>query len=83
MAAKQAVRTTVPLKASGDFIAFRDDDCEHEPDYLGRIKECFLERPIDRFGGRVLLFDPNKAAITIQLRTDRSADLTELMTQDP
>ncbi|MBT3066092.1 glycosyltransferase family 2 protein [Rhodoferax sp. U11-2br] len=57
--------------ATGDIIAFSDDDCYPEPDYLNTIRACFIESPIDFLGGRVLLFDPQNAAITIQTCPDR------------
>ena len=57
--------------ATGDIIAFTDDDCYPEPDYLEQIKTCFAQKPISYLGGRVLLFDPQDAAITIQTREDR------------
>ena len=57
--------------ASGDILAFTDDDCYPEPDYLERVRECFLETPIDYLGGRVLLYDPQDAPVTIQTRETR------------
>jgi glycosyltransferase involved in cell wall biosynthesis len=57
--------------AQGDILAFTDDDCYPCPDYLQRIRECFLESPIDFLGGRVLLHDPEDAPITIQTSETR------------
>lgn len=57
--------------ARGDIIAFTDDDCYPEPDYLERIRGCFDESPIRYLGGRVLLYDPDDAPITIQTRATR------------
>jgi len=57
--------------ARGDIIAFTDDDCYPEPDFLERIRECFLESPIDYLGGRVLLYDRRDAPVTIQTRATR------------
>jgi glycosyltransferase involved in cell wall biosynthesis len=59
------------LVATGDIIAFTDDDCYPEPDFLEQIKTCFAEGSISYLGGRVLLFDPQDAAITIQTRENR------------
>jgi glycosyltransferase involved in cell wall biosynthesis len=50
----------------GEIIAFTDDDCYPDPDYLEQIRQCFAEHPIEYLGGRVLLFDPLDAPITIQ-----------------
>lgn len=57
--------------ASGEIIAFTDDDCYPEPDYLDRIRECFRESPIHYLGGRVLLHDRNDAPVTITTREAR------------
>jgi glycosyltransferase involved in cell wall biosynthesis len=57
--------------AAGDVIAFTDDDCYPEPDYLERIRECFQEAPIQYLGGRVLLYDRDDAPVTIQTRNTR------------
>jgi glycosyltransferase involved in cell wall biosynthesis len=61
-------------RASGDIVAFTDDDCYPEPDYLERIRECFRESPIQYLGCRVLLYDRTDAPVTIQTRETR-ADL--------
>jgi glycosyltransferase involved in cell wall biosynthesis len=57
--------------ATGEIIAFTDDDCYPEPDFLERVRDCFKEDPIDYLGCRVLLYDQQDAAITIQTRQDR------------
>ena len=57
--------------ASGDIIAFCDDDCYPEPDYLERIRECFAESSIEYLGGRILLYDHLDAPVTIQTRETR------------
>lgn len=57
--------------ATGDIIAFTDDDCYPRADYLQRIRECFAESPIQYLGGRVLLYDRRDAPVTIQTRDSR------------
>lgn len=54
--------------ASGQVVAFTDDDCYPRPDYLKQLRVCFGEAEADQsyLGGRVLLFDRNDAPITIQ-----------------
>jgi len=54
-------------ESTGDILAFTDDDCYVAPDWLDRIAEAFKDPDIGFVGGRVLLFDPEDAPITIQL----------------
>ena len=56
---------------SGDIISFTDDDCYVAPDWLDRIAEAFQDQDLGFVGGRVLLFDPEDAPITIQLSETR------------
>lgn len=55
--------------AEGSLVAFTDDDCYPEPDFVDCIDECFREK-VDFIGGRVLLHDPTDYPITIQLSTE-------------
>ncbi len=59
-------RNTGWRTASGRIIAFSDDDCYPQEDYISRMMECFAEREIGFIGGRVLLFDSTDIRLTIQ-----------------
>ena len=52
--------------AKGEIVAFTDDDCYPEPDYLTAIDHCFRTQDVAFCGGRILLFDPTDRRITIQ-----------------
>jgi len=52
--------------ARGDVIAFTDDDCYPEQDYLNTVMQCLADENIAYLGGKVLLFDPADLPITIQ-----------------
>lgn len=52
--------------ASGDLIAFTDDDCYPAEDYIEAITQSFQDASVGFVGGRVLLFDPADLPITIQ-----------------
>jgi GT2 family glycosyltransferase len=52
--------------ATGDIIAFTDDDCYVDPNYVDAIFEAFQEDlRIGFVGGRILLFDATDYKITI------------------
>lgn len=54
--------------SKGDVIAFTDDDCYIQSDYLIEIVRLFERRPdIGYFGGRVLLHDPTDFPDPIKL----------------
>lgn len=55
--------------ASGRFLAFTDDDCVPEPDWLRRLADSLFERPDALVGGMVenLLVDNRYAAATQRL----------------
>lgn len=58
--------------ASGDIIAFIDDDCYPAKDHLKSICLCFEEDDqIGFVGGRILLYDETDYRITIQERSTR------------
>jgi glycosyltransferase involved in cell wall biosynthesis len=57
--------------ARGDIVAFTDDDCYPEPDYLTQVAHCLADPRFGFVGGRVLLHDPLDYPITIQLSTTR------------
>ncbi|GAB5415409.1 MAG: hypothetical protein Cons2KO_30120 [Congregibacter sp.] len=53
-------------KARGELVAFTDDDCYPNSDYLQRLFFCFSGHDVAFAGGRVLLFDEKDLQITIQ-----------------
>src|SRR5215471_9932957 len=53
-------------RARGRIVAFTVDDCYPAPDYMERVRECFAMGDPGYVGGRVLLFDPHDAPVTIQ-----------------
>jgi hypothetical protein len=57
--------------ATGEIIAFTDDDCYPKSDFIDAVWDSFAEAQLDYLGGRVLLYDPADLPITIQLREDR------------
>jgi hypothetical protein len=60
--------------ADGEFIAFTDDDCYPEENYLDAILACFKKDPLGFIGGRILLYDQTDFPITIQ-ELDRRVEL--------
>jgi glycosyltransferase involved in cell wall biosynthesis len=57
-------------KASGEIIAFTDDDCYVSSDFLIRILEVFRDARIDFMGGRILLHDETDVPLTIRPETE-------------
>lgn len=58
--------------ASGEIIAFTDDDCYPAVDFLVSINQCFGEDDhLGFIGGRILLYDETDYRITIQERSTR------------
>ena len=57
--------------AGADIVAFTDDDCYPQQDYLARIDGCFSDPRYGFVGGRVLLHDPSDYPVTIQLSDQR------------
>jgi len=55
-------------KASrGEIVAFTDDDCYPAPDYVDALIAAFSDYPeVGMLGGRILLFNPQHARITIE-----------------
>ncbi len=51
--------------SSGALIAFTDDDCYAEPDWLRELTSPFQFEKIGFCGGQILLFDPTDAPVTI------------------
>src|SRR5258706_1166971 len=52
--------------ARGEIVCFTDDDCYVQPDFLDAMSGVFDEQELGYVGGRVVLFDPADAPITIQ-----------------
>lgn len=52
------------VASRGRLIAFTDDDCYPNEDYLRTIHAVFADRQVDYFGGRVLLHDPADLPVT-------------------
>ena len=61
-----AARNTGWKAASGKIICFTDDDCYPNPDWLVMAKSILDDDDTAYVGGRVLLYDPNDAPVTIQ-----------------
>ena len=51
--------------ARGTVIGFTDDDCYVADDYVEQLARTFREHPVDYIAGRILLFDPDDAPVTI------------------
>jgi glycosyltransferase involved in cell wall biosynthesis len=52
--------------ASGEVLAFTDDDCYPQSDFLRAVSEAFRDRRTGFIGGRVLLHDPADARIAVK-----------------
>lgn len=57
--------------AAGEIVAFTDDDCYPNSDYIDMIRDTFSDSRIDYAGGRILLFDPTDCAVSIQTLDER------------
>ncbi|MBB3444210.1 glycosyltransferase [Rhizobium sp. BK379] len=67
-----AARDTAWRSTRGKIVAFTDDDCILPADYIDRVVEVFREDPeLGFMGGRIELFDPDDAPVTIDLRDHR------------
>jgi len=51
--------------AQAPIIAFTDDDCYPEPDYLNRMRAVFADSSVGFAGGQTRLFDASDAPLTI------------------
>ena len=64
-----AARDAAWRQARGRIISFTDDDCYLAPDYVDRVVEAFTAHPeVGCVGGRILLYDPQDARVTIDER---------------
>jgi glycosyltransferase involved in cell wall biosynthesis len=72
--------------ARGRIVAFTDDDCVPEPDWVARIYAELLAHPaLDGVGGRVELYDPSDAPVSVRtsLRRQTFDDPGRLFTMIP
>ncbi|OIQ94848.1 putative glycosyltransferase EpsH [mine drainage metagenome] len=51
--------------ARGQVIGFTDDDCYVAHDYVEQLARTFRTHAVDYIAGRILLFDPDDAPVTI------------------
>jgi glycosyltransferase involved in cell wall biosynthesis len=66
-----AARNRGVESARGDLLAFTDDDCRPEPDWLRRLADGYVARPDEATGGRVVnALTRNPYAATAQLIAD-------------
>jgi len=64
-----AARDAAWRHARGDIVSFSDDDCYLRPDYVNAVVAVFRAHPeIGCVGGRIMLFDPLDAPVTIDER---------------
>jgi glycosyltransferase involved in cell wall biosynthesis len=58
------------VKARAQIVAFTDDDCYPDANFVNTVVAAFEERNIEFVGGRVLLHDPKDLPMTIMLSED-------------
>ena len=58
------------VKARAGSVAFTDDDCYPDTNFINAVVAAFEERNIGFVGGRVLLHDPEDLPMTIMLSED-------------
>lgn len=75
-----AARGAALAAARGDIVACTDDDCYTEADFLEAALAAFADPRIGYISGRILLFDPDDAPVTIQTATEPKRFLAGEMT---
>lgn len=60
-----AGRNAAIARARGEVIGFTDDDCYVASDYVEQLASTFRGHAVDYIAGRILLFDPADAPVTI------------------
>jgi glycosyltransferase involved in cell wall biosynthesis len=66
-----AARNKGIKQATGEIIAFTDDDCYVAEDYIDAVLMAFANSDVSFAGGRVLLHDPTDLPITIREGQER------------
>lgn len=61
--------------AKGDILAFTDDDCYVDPNFLSSISQILRSNDVGCIGGRILLHDPTDAPVTIKV--DETVEVLE------
>lgn len=56
--------------ASGDILAFTDDDCYPAREFLDELQRVFSDRSVGYMGGRILLYDQDDAPVSIRVTTE-------------
>lgn len=51
--------------ATGEILAFTDDDCYVDPDYLVALDNMFQDQQVGYGTGRIMLYDPSDFRVTI------------------
>lgn len=59
------------VSAQGQILAFTDDDCYVDQNYLHALIECFKQEDVGYVTGRIMLFDPTDHPVTINESTTR------------
>ena len=52
--------------SAGAVVAFTDDDCYPDPSFVGAVLAAFQDPAVGVVTGRILLFDPDDAPLTIE-----------------
>jgi len=69
-AGPSTARNTGAERARGEFLAFTDDDCQVEPDWLSALERVLVESPECMVGGRTINASPGICSTTSQLIVD-------------
>ncbi len=64
---KSNALNTALKEARGQIVAFTDDDCYPEPDFVSLVRSAFEDPSVDFITGRVVLHDPADHPMTLNL----------------